>query len=657
MADSVSLIEPLASSDQKIFRFGVYEADLRTGELRKFGVRLKLQKQPFLVLAVLLERPGDIVTRQELQASICSTEGFVDCDNVLNTAIAKLRSALSDDSSNPRFVETVARLGYRFISPVTVVAFDDGGAGVQDAGTRSAALPATAEAARPAAGLPLRPRWVSPRIASVMVGLVALAGLSVLLRIYLSHHGGRWRGGSGQQIRSLAVLPLENISSDPDQDYFADGMTDELITNLAKIKSLRVISRTSVMRFKKTTIPLPEIARELNVDAVIEGSVTRVGDKVRIRAQLINAAQDEHLWAASYESTLRDILGVQEEMAQKIADRVQIELTPQEQRSIGQLPRPVVPQAYEAYLKGRYYFYQWTAEGFKKSCPWFEETIKLDPSYPLGYSGMADCYSGLTSAGLQPATIAMPKARAMAQKALELDDTLADAHGALGTILLNYDWNWPAAYAELQKAIELNPSNLETRFRLASYFRTVGDIKRAAQELQLAQKLDPVSFRAYSKLGWLYLYAGRYDDAEAYLREGVELGPDYPYDYIGLFKVYDHKKDYPQALAELQKFLAIQKLTAIAEGVDKMYRRHGYQSAKRYYFEQYLAQDIKKNAIPFFLASDYASLDNKEKALDYLELAYRERSNYMNQLKMYSYFDNVRSEPRFQHLLKELNLQ
>lgn len=464
----------------------------------------------------------------------------------------------------------------------------------------------------------------------------------------------------GDRRDMLVVLPFENLTSGDKYDYFSDGLTEEMITHLARLdpQKLGVIGRTTAMHYRDSKKRIDQIADELGVDYILEGSVRRDADRVRITSQLLRASDQTHLWAENYDRDLRDVLALQSDVAQSIAREIRLAMPAREQARLSGL-RSVNPEAYEAYLKGRALWYERTTEALERSIEYFQQAIQKDENYAPAYAGLADAYGLLAIVpwdALAPRE-AMPKAKAMAQKALELDDTLADGHGALGTILLNYDWDWPAAYAELQKAVELNPNNLETHFRLASYFRTVGKVDLAAQELQLAQKLDPVSFRTHSTLGWLYLYAGRYDDAEAYLQEGVALGPDYPYDHFGLFKVYDHKKDYPQALAELQKFLAIQKLTGIAEGVDKMYRTHGYQRAKRYYFEQYLAQDLKKKAISYFIASDYAALDNKEKALDYLELAYRERSNYMNQLKVHSYFDNLRSEPRFQQLLKELNLQ
>src|SRR5438552_8487247 len=307
-------------------RFGVFEVDLRAGELRKQGVKIKLQEQPFHLLQMLLEHPGEIVTREELRGRIWPADTFVDFDQGLNNAIKRLRESLSDSPENPRFIETIPRHGYRFIANL---------------------------------------------------------------------------GVTPGQIKSLAVLPLENLSRDPEQEYFAEGLTEALITTLAKIGELRVVSRTSAMQYKGVHKPLREIARELEVDFVVEGTVLRVGRRVRITAQLIDASRETHLWAESYERDLRDVFALQSEVAQAIAREVHIKLTPQDLAHFAQ-PHPVDPEAYEAYLKGRYHWNRRSRDGLGKATQHFQQAIAKDPTYAAAYSGLADCLSVLGYRRLVP---------------------------------------------------------------------------------------------------------------------------------------------------------------------------------------------------------------------------------------------------------------
>src|SRR6266568_1062355 len=336
-------------------RFGVFEVDLRAGELRKQGVKIKLQEQPFHLLQMLLEHPGEIVTREELRGRIWPADTFVDFDQGLNNAIKRLRESLSDSAENPRFIETVPRHGYRFIGNL-----------------------------------------------------------------------GATPGG----IKSLAVLPLENLSRDPEQEYFADGLTEALITTLAKIGDLRVVSRTSAMQYKGIHKPVREIARELGVDSIVEGTVLRAGDRVRITAQLIDAAKEAHLWAESYVRDLRDVLTLQSEVAQAVAREVQVKLTPQEQAHLGQV-HPVDPEAYEAYLKGRYHWNRRSGEGYGKAMQCFQQTIARDPTYGAAYSGLADCLSLLGVWSLIAPDEGCGKAKGLALQALERDPSLAEAHVSL----------------------------------------------------------------------------------------------------------------------------------------------------------------------------------------------------------------------------------
>ncbi|HTC94232.1 MAG TPA: winged helix-turn-helix domain-containing protein [Terriglobales bacterium] len=636
---------------QRVLRFAVFEADLRTFELRKFGTKISIQRQPFQVLATLLEKPGQVVTRQELQGKIWPGDTFVDFDLGLNKAIAKLRAILNDDPASPRFIETLPRVGYRFLAAVVGAPPDapvekailPAKQGLPAIADKTVATPAPESlSSKPQSGR----RWTI-YAASLLALLVAVLALYPTLH----ERWAQWRD-VGHPFNSIAVLPLQNLSGDSGQDYFADGVTEELTTDLAKVPDLRVSSRTSVMRYKDARESLPDIAKDLKVEAIVEGSVTRIGNKVRITAQLIDARKDQHLWAESFDSEVKDILSVQDNLARAIAQKVRINLTPEQAQQLVARTHVPPPEAYEAYLKGRYFFFQWNPESFKKSCDFFEQTIQIDAEYADAYAGMADCYTALASVGISPPDVAMPKAKSMAEKALEIDASLAHAHGVLGTILLNYDWDWPAAHNELQKALELSPNDPDAHLRILSYYRAVGDIDAAAREAKAAMALDPVSARVASSLAWLYLFSGQYDLAEPAMKKCLELDPNFLYAHDGLVIVYEHKKDYARAIEERREMLALSRENDAADTLMKIYKSSGYEEARTYDIKH----GIETEQSPFLIAAGYASLGDKEKTLEYLQKAYDQRSSMMIQLKVNCYFDFVRPDPRFKELLKKLRL-
>src|SRR6204780_3860792 len=404
-------MEPLRH--MSVLQFGTYEVSLQSGEVRKAGLRIRVQQQPMKLLEILLEHPGEVVTREELRSRVWPKESFGDFDQALNIAIGKLRSALGDSAENPRFIETLPKRGYRFIADVSVL---DTGARPKRPESSAGDLPGSQEKKTepghklPGAGLAVTPKrrlWLMRRVT------VALALVLSLLIFFAWLFRSRGRAPAG--IRSLAVLPLESLSGDASQNYFADGMTDELITDLAQISALRVISRTSVMAYKGARKPLPQIARELNVDAMVEGTVLRSGDQVRITAQLIEASTDKHLWSQSYEGELRDTLALQNRVASAIADQIRINLTPREQAALKNA-KVVNPEAYESYLKGRYFWNKRTADGLKVALAYFKQAIEEDPKYAQAYSGLADTYVllGDWEYGVMAPKEAYPKAKAAA---------------------------------------------------------------------------------------------------------------------------------------------------------------------------------------------------------------------------------------------------
>lgn len=576
-------------------RFGDFEVDLVAGELRKRGLKLRLSGQPFEVLRVLLERPGDVVTRQELRARLWSDHTFVDFDHGLNAAVNKLREMLGDSAQQPRYLETLPRRGYRFVAPVQ---------------------PGIARA------ISLRPRVIP------------------------------------KHIRSLAVLPLGNLSGDPEQEYFADGMTEALITDLAKIRALRVISRTSVMRYKGVRRPLPEIAQELNVDGVVEGSVLRIGDRVRITAELIHGPSDTHLWAESYERDLRDVLALQGEVAQAIAAEIRIKVTPHERARLAR-KRGVVREAHEAYLKGRYYWNKRTPDAFRKSLEHFQQAIETDPAYALAYAGVADAYVILGSVFhemLSPRE-AMPRARAAAKKALEIDETLGEAHAALAYISALHDYDWEAAEKGFQRALALNPGYATARHWYALHLAYQGKLDQAQAEIERAREIDPLSLQINTDMVGVFYLRRAYDQAVEQARKTLDLDATFPDAHLMLALAYKQKGMYAEALAEGEKAASFSAHSAVSLGcIGGCCAARGKKGDARKIIEELQKLSKRQYVSSFFVAWIYANLRDKEASLAHLEQAYSERSTYLAVIKVEPTLDFLRSDPRFQDLLRRVGL-
>jgi TolB-like protein len=476
-----------------LLRFDIFELDLRAGELRKRGVKLRLQGQPLQVLATLLKRAGDLVTREELRAEIWPADTFVAFDHSLHNAIARIRETLGDSAETPRYIETLPRRGYRFIERVDEVKSE-----------------------------PLVPR---------------------------RRPGPEF---DPRGIRAIAVLPLEDHSGDPGHNYFADGMTEALITSLAKIKALRVISHTSAMQYKGARKSLPQIARELNVDAVIEGSVLRSGDRVRIAAQLIHAISDQHLWAESYERDVRDILSVQSEIARQVANEIRIVLTPEEQARLGSA-RQVNPEAHEWYLKARYHWNKRTEESVKKALSYFHRAIDNDPTYAQGYAGLDDSYNILGYYNSLPPMEAYPKGKAAALKALELDSCLAEPHAALGVVNRDFEWDWSAAEEEFQRAIELNPGLPEAYHWRSTLLSMLGRHAEALHEKKRALAMDPLSVVIRTDLARMFYFSRDYDQSLEQYRAALDMDPNFGNAHLWLAHVYEQKGLFQEAISELPK--------------------------------------------------------------------------------------------------------
>ena len=629
-------------------RFGVFELDLRAGELRKHGLRVRLQEQPFQVLAMLLEHPGEVVTREEVQKALWPADTFVDFDHGLNKAINKIREALGDSAQSSRFVETVARRGYRFLAEVTVA--DATPVHSPEPATQPDPAPEAVDR-RDLARKPATLRHLLPPFAwkiSVFVLLLLMASLAT------------WKLRSWSRpspvIRSLAVLPLESLSSDAAQDYFADGMTDELISDLGQISALRVISRTSMMVYKRTRKPLPQIARELNVDAVVEGTVLRSGDQVRITAQLIEAAADKHLWSQSYEGELRDTLTLQKKVARAIADQIRINLNQQEQATLKRV-RIVNPKAYEPYLKGRYFWNKRTADGLKVALTYFTQAIDEDPQYAQAYSGLADTYAllGDWQYAVMTPKEALPRAKAAAIKALELDSALSEAHNSLAFCLDVFEWDFDSAGKEFRRAIELNPGYATAHHWYAWHLSVSGRHDEAIVEMRKAEDLDPLSLIIKADLAELLLIAHSYDESIRQSRKTIEMDPNFPLAHNQLGLAYLQKHMYDEAVEELQKGVRLSggSPTCIAN-LARAYVATGKRSEAVKLLGDLRARSSQGHPDTSELAVIYASLGDTDQAMNSLEKAYQERFNPSVLLR--PGFDPLRSGPRFEDLVRRIGL-
>jgi TolB-like protein/DNA-binding winged helix-turn-helix (wHTH) protein/Flp pilus assembly protein TadD len=621
------------STKPSVARFGIYEFKSDTKELRRGGMRVRLEGQPAAILKMLLDRPGELVRREELQKELWPEDTFVDFEHSLNAAVKRLRSALNDSADHPRYVETLARRGYRFIAPV------DGTEAEREV-QPLVAIPSFTRRGR---------RWWIRSVATVLAVAVA---------------GWLWRDSRQRQvivtptIRSLAVLPLQNLSGDPAQEYFADGMTEELIGRLAKIHGLHVISRTSAMHFKNTKLSVPEVAKALGVDAVVEGAVIRDGNQVRIHAQLIRGLTDEHIWTGEYQREYRSILVLQDEVARTIAQRIEINLTPQDQLGLAH-SHAVDPEAHENYLKGRYYFNQRTTDALNKSIGYFRQAIAMDPGYALPYCGLADAYALLGFRGGFPSKDALSRAKAAALKAIELDDTLSEPHVSLAFIAETHEWDWTTAEREYKRALQLNPDDARAHHWYAGYLVYVGRFDQGIAEEQRARDLDPLSLPINNALAGRLLVAGRYDQALNQLRETLEMDLHFAPTHQTLGWAYLNKGRHQEAIQEFQQALQLSGDDDKDFLVDLGFAYAA--TGNRAEAQKILARLTKLNQqglVPSgSIAILYGSLGELDKAFAWMDKAYKERDPELTYIKVPGRrFEPLRHDPRFQELVRRMGL-
>ena len=619
-----------------ILKFGVFEVDLQAGELRKSGMRQKLAGQPFEVLRLLLERPQEIVSREELRQRLWPKDTFVDYDLALKKAVNHVREVLGDSAESPRFVETIPRRGYRFIAPLS----GNGHAG--------------AEIESP----PPKEPWSRARLLALVLGLGAAALFGAVLGLMPADSWHRLVGNAATRpIQSIAVLPLQNLSPDPTQEYFSDGMTDALITDLAQIGSLKVISRTSSMQYKQTKKALPEIARELNVDGIVEGTVQRSGDRVRITAQLIQIPSDEHLWASSYERDLSDVFTLEREVAGDIARQVHARLTTEKHAELAH-QRPVNPAALEAYLQGNSHMHKFSRgfgdEELRLASEYFQHAIDADPNFAPAYVGMSNARRGtLRLSSSEDVDIATKTA----ERAVELDPNLSEAWTALADIKGDF-FDWTGAEQDYRRALSLNPNDANAHDCLGWILDARGRLDEGWKEAEIAQQLDPNEDHLEPALDNRH----EYDKIIQHVTTMLEADPDSAVLHHELYEGYSGKGMYKEAVQQLEQTLVLFGLQESAGKVHQAFAASGYRGAMRQLTEELERLHASNQVfVPINVAEAYAAAGDKDRAFYWLEQAYKYRGHGGAGLSMIFLnrdpgLESLHSDPRYKDLLRRVGL-
>ena len=620
-------------ADRSFFQFGRFRLD-RSGRLLFRGTDLiPLPPKAADVLLLLVQNAGNVVEKEEILKTVWP-ETYVE-DGSLARAISILRKTLAERGDGREYIATISKRGYRFTVPVTQ--------------------------AEELSGPEPLPRNSTPRrLKKPLILAAAVAVIAVSAFLVVSKVRDRWWGKiSSAHIDSVAVLPLKNLSDDREQDYFADGMTDALITDLGKVSRLRVISRTSVMRYKNTSKGLSDIARELGVEALVEGTVARAGDRLRITANLVQASPERHLWAESYDRDLRDVIALQNEVARAITDHIQVELTPEEHATLAD-SHAVDPEAYQLYIKGRYFWVKRNRESFNRAMDYFQQAIGRAPTYAAPYSGLADCYllfgSSFDVGGLAPNEVE-PKAKAAALRALELDGSLADAHNSLAYLKLTYDWDWPGAEREFQQSLKLNPGYVHGHHWYAHFLLSSGRQEEALAESKRALDLDPVSPIINLHLGWHYLYTKQYDRALEQLAKTLELDPNYALAHWYRGQAYEQKKMYDEALKEMRRAQdLLPGNLGVRADIGHVYAVSGDKPQAEKVIAQ-LEEDSKQRYVnQYEVALVYLGLGEKDLAFKALEQAFREHSDQLIYLKVDPRLDAMRNDRRFTELVERVDI-
>lgn len=647
------------SSDNGSIRFGEFELEPKSGELRKAGVPVKLQPQPLRVLVLLASNPGELVTREEIQQAIWEGVTFVDFEHGLNFCIKQIRAALGDNAQAPRFIETLPRRGYRFIAAVDRNS-NDTSAGLATSVLNDSTTAHTLEAAVSIEEQPVAHHPGSGARSGAGSRVARAAALAIVLLLIVGGYTA-WKLLAKSPLPSrgkvmLGVMPFENLSGDPEQEYFSDGMTEELIAQLGSLQPARlgVIARTSAMTYKRGNRDIRQIGSELRVDYVLEGSVRREGDRMRITAQLIQVSDQTHLWSESYDRSTQNALGVQTDVARNIARVLALKLLAGE-RTSRTADASTNPVAYDAFLKGRYLWNKGRSDDVEKSIGFYNQALELAPGYAPALAGLADSYILLGMYYTIVPVDAYSKAKPAATRALELDDGLAEAHTALGTILFRFDWAWPEAEAQFKRAIELNPSYGRAHHDYAWLLVALERFDEAVNEIKRAQELDPLSPLANSDVGWVYLRARRYDDAINQIERTLELEPEFASAQACLERAYRLKGMNKEAVESARKSMSRSGATPLElTALENRNSEAAMRSVLLWRLKKAEETARSRPTSPYRVAAQHAELGEADAAFEWLERAFKERDSELVSVKVDPAFDGVRSDARYASLLKRI---
>lgn len=634
----------------QVFHFGEFTLDQSRYQLQRNERRLRLEKIPMELLLLLVQHSGQLVSREEIAERLWGKGVFLDVDHSINVAIRKIRIVLREDPEKPRFVETVVGKGYRFTAPV----ISNGGANHGESIAQPQALPLAIHASSATVVLPDTKKIFSGRLKILLGGLAVLMLFSAA---WLFNRYGR-TPTSHPSIRSIAVLPLKNLSGDPAQEFLADGMTEALIGRLAQVHDLRVISRTSAMHFKDSRLSAPEIAKMLGVDAIVEGSVIREGSQLGVHAQLIRAATDEHIWANQYQREYGSVLTIEDDLARSIAEEIEITLTPQE-RVLLTASHPVDSETYENYLKGRYYFNQRTEDAMRKSIGFFQEAIRTDPKYALAYSGLADAYAMLGFRGGVPSKDALSRAKQAAMTAVQLDENLPEPHASLAFIAETYEWDWATAEREYKHALHLNPGDARAHNWYAGYLMYVGRFDDGIAEARRARELDPLSLPINNALAGRLLVAGRQGEALDQVQKTLELDPNFAPAHQTLGWIYLDKGKRDVAVSEFRKAVELSGNNDTDLELDLGF---AYATDGRLLEAHEILEKLKRlhqqGLVPAgSIGILYGALGQSDNAFEWLDRAYDEHDPELTYLNVPGRrFAPLRHDARFQELVRRIGL-
>ena len=629
----------------RILCFGSFEVDVASGELRRQGLKIKLQDQPFRLLVLLLDRAGGVVTRDEVREALWPADTYVDFDHSLNTAVRKLREALGDSAEAPRYVETIARRGYRFIAPVTP----------------RPTVPvahSTDETVASVQPFPAAPLSSSAR-RFLILAIVVLIGASAFVAYWAVTRPGR-ATAAGRRL-TLAVLPFDNLTGDADQDYLSDGLTEEMIAQLGRLEPdrLRVLARSSTWKYKTAERDIGRIRQELGADYVLEGSLRLAGDRVRVTAELVKVDDQSQIWAENYERHFRDVLILQSEVAETVARTIAVTLTPGAHARLARA-RPIHAEAYQDYLRGRFFLNRRTEAAVRQALEYFQKAIAADPAFAPAYSGLADCYLSLGAAshvGGLPPRQAMPQARAAALQALRIDGTLAEAHASLAQVQLLYEWNVAASEAEFRRALELDPNYTAAHHWYSHCLLALGRTDASLDESKRALELEPLNLVVGTHLGWHYLYARQYDQAIEQFRKTLELDPAFPQTQRYAAWAYLQKGMHREAIASLRSALsAVGRNPEIEGELGHTLAVAGQRTEALAMLESVRDLSATRYVSPYSIALIHVGLGDRDQAFAWLDKAYDDRSDYMPFLRLDPMLDGLRSDQRLAALITRVGV-